>query len=101
MSGFRFGPELSGAGTTFRLWAPAARSVELVLGAPSRGKPVRMEPQPGGWHTLAVPDARAGTRYRFRIDGELDVPDPASAFQPEDVSGPSEVIDHAASRWLA
>ena len=44
---------------------------------------------------------KAGTRYKFRIDDEIDVPDPASAFQPEDVSGPSEVIDHAAYRWRA
>src|SRR5262249_19048457 len=51
--------------------------------------------------TVAVADARAGTRYRFRIDGELDVPDPASAFQPDDVDGPSEVIDHATYRWQA
>ncbi len=29
------------------------------------------------------------------------MPDPASAFQPEDVSGPSEVIDHASYRWRA
>ena len=29
------------------------------------------------------------------------MPDPASAFQPEDVFGPSEVIDHAAYRWRA
>ena len=42
---------------------------------------------------LTVPGARAGTRYRFRIDGEIEVPDPASRFQPDDVHGPSEVVD--------
>ena len=41
------------------------------------------------------PGVKAGARYKFRIDDEIDVPDPASAFQPDDVSGPSEVIDHA------
>jgi maltooligosyltrehalose trehalohydrolase len=44
---------------------------------------------------------RAGARYKFRIDDDIDVPDPASAFQPEDVSGPSEVIDHSAFNWRA
>ena len=44
-----------------------------------------------------VPGARAGTRYKFRIDGEIEVPDPASHFQPDDVHGPSEVIDHGLS----
>ena len=46
---------------------------------------------------LDVAGAEAGTRYKFRIDDEIDVPDPASHFQPDDVSGPSEVIDHALS----
>ena len=31
--------------------------------------------------------AGAATRYKFRIDGEIEVPDPASHFQPQDVSG--------------
>ncbi len=40
-----------------------------------------------------------GTRYCFEIDGEIDIPDPASRFQPDDVHGPSEVIDHAQYPW--
>jgi maltooligosyltrehalose trehalohydrolase len=44
---------------------------------------------------------KAGARYKFRIDDDIDVPDPASDFQPEDVFGPSEVIDHAAYPWRA
>ena len=39
-----------------------------------------------GWFSAESPGATAGTRYKFRIDDEIDVPDPASAFQPEDVS---------------
>jgi maltooligosyltrehalose trehalohydrolase len=96
MTNFHFGPDATSAGVQFRLWAPAAKQVELVL-----ERSLRMEHQEDGWHTLMVPGARAGTRYKFRIDGELDVPDPASAFQPEDVPGPSEVIDHAAYTWRA
>ena len=94
MTARRFGPVLSDADVTFRLWGPAARSVELLL-----DRPLAMSADAGGWHTITVPRARAGTRYKFRIDGELDVPDPASGFQPDDVDGPSEVIDHAAYRW--
>src|SRR5213596_1128615 len=48
-----------------------------------------------------APGAKAGARYKFRIDDEIDVPDPASAFQPDDVSGPSEVIDHSSYPWRA
>jgi len=48
----------------------------------------------GDWFELNVRDARPGTRYRFKIDGGIEIPDPASRFQPDDVDGPSEVIDH-------
>jgi malto-oligosyltrehalose trehalohydrolase len=84
-----FGPTIENGGVTFRLWAPAARRVELML---DRAR--AMEPHGEGWYTLHVPGAGAGTHYKFRIDGELEIPDPASHFQPEDVSGPSEVIAH-------
>jgi len=92
----QFGPRIEpDGGVTFRLWAPAARSVALLT---NRVTPMRRDDQ--GWYEVTLRDAKAGTRYRFRIDGELDVPDPASSFQPDDVSGPGEVIDHEFS-WLA
>ena len=47
------------------------------------------------------PQARPGTRYHYRIDDELNVPDPASSYQPDDVSGPSELVDHSQFRWKA
>ena len=53
----------------------------------------------GGWAELVTRDAPPGTRYRFRIDGDLLVPDPASRFQPVDVHGPSEVVDPLAHGW--
>lgn len=43
-------------------------------------------------------DPHVGTRYQFRINGDLIVPDPASRFQPDDVGDPSEVADTAALR---
>lgn len=84
----RFGPLLSERGVTFRLWAPGARTVSLVL-----DRQIAMARQ-GEWFTLHVPEAQPGTRYFFNIDGKLDIPDPGSHFQPDDVHGPSEVIDH-------
>src|SRR5690349_10145750 len=85
----RFGPSIENDGVAFRLWAPAARKVDLVF-----DQTVAMQPR-DGWFEAHVPGAGAGIRYRFEIDGELQIPDPASHFQPEDVIGPSEVIDHA------
>ena len=92
----QFGPKLTKDGVHFRLWAPAAKRVDLLL-----EKPHALMRGEDGWFFADIADAKAGTRYKFRIDDEIDVPDPASAFQPEDVFGPSEVIDHAAYPWRA
>ncbi len=91
-----FGASLTADGVSFRLWAPAAKRVDLLL-----DKPHPMQRGEDGWFSVDMLGAKAGTRYKFRIDDEIDVPDPASAFQPEDISGPSEVIDHASYRWRA
>jgi maltooligosyltrehalose trehalohydrolase len=92
----QFGARLTADGASFRLWAPAAKRVDLLL-----EKPQAMQRGEDGWFSADVPGAKAGARYKFRIDDEIDVPDPASAFQPDDVSGPSEVIDHASYPWRA
>ena len=92
---YQFGPRIGADGVTFRLWAPAADRVDLVL-----AEAHAMRRQGDGWYRLTVPEAGPSTHYRFRIDGELDVPDPASRYQPDDVHGPSEVIDEA-FEWQA
>lgn len=88
-----FGPLVSKDGVTFRLWSPAVHEAQLLLDSPHDMR------KNGEWFDVHVPQTKAGTRYRFRIDGEIDIPDPASHFQPDDISGPSQVIDHAAYRW--
>jgi maltooligosyltrehalose trehalohydrolase len=96
MSGRQFGARLEANGASFRLWAPKANHVEVQLDRPyplGRGE--------AGWFAGEIAGVKAGARYNFRIDDEIDVADPASAFQPEDVFGPSEVIDHSAYRWRA
>jgi malto-oligosyltrehalose trehalohydrolase len=93
-----FGARLLGDGSTrFRLWAPAARIVELWLDDLARAYPMTMNAE--GWAELTTSNAPAGTRYRFRIDHDALVPDPASRFQPDDVHGPSEVIDPRSHVW--
>ena len=96
MNGRQFGPCLADYGTRFRLWAPAANRVDVVL-----EQPHAMKRGEDGWFTADIAGVQAGTRYKFRIDDQIDVPDPASAFQPADVFGPSEVIDHHAYPWRA
>jgi maltooligosyltrehalose trehalohydrolase len=96
MNARQFGAKLTADGATFHLWAPAAKRVDLLL-----DKPLELARGGDGWFSAEIAGVKAGARYKFRIDGEIDVPDPASAFQPNDISGPSEVIDHGAYRWRA
>ncbi|HTH99234.1 MAG TPA: malto-oligosyltrehalose trehalohydrolase [Stellaceae bacterium] len=92
---YRFGPVVTPGGVCFRLWAPSVDAVSLVLDGQA---PRPMTRRPKGWFEVTAADARPGSRYRFRI-GDLDVPDPASRYQPEGIQGPSEVVDHDAYRW--
>jgi len=92
----RFGAKLTADGASFRLWAPAAKRVDLLL-----DQPYPLKGGEDGWYAATISGAKAGARYKFRIDDEIDVPDPASAFQPDDIFGPSELIDHSSYRWRA
>jgi 1,4-alpha-glucan branching enzyme/maltooligosyltrehalose trehalohydrolase len=95
-----FGAELTAKDTVrFRLWAPAAREVELCLESEQKVAFLTMVAQDDGWFELETKRATAGSLYRYRIDGGVQVPDPASRFQPQDVHGPSEVINPASFQW--
>ena len=70
----------------FHVWAPNAKSVDLVLGE----QRFALEPLADGyWQTDVAADARRG--YRYSIDGAVPVPDPRSRWQPEGVHGASHV----------
>ena len=95
-----FGAQLTADGAVrFRLWAPAARQVELVLYHGTGPQVITMPALDGGWFARDTDTAQAGTLYRYRIDGELEVADPASRSNPRGVHGPSEVIDPGEFDW--
>lgn len=78
----------------FVVWAPSANSVELHLpGTDSPDSYLSMAAQPRGYFSLSTEGVEPGTLYRYRIDGERELPDPASRFQPQGVHGPSQVVD--------
>jgi maltooligosyltrehalose trehalohydrolase len=82
------GAELVDEGVHFRVWAPAHQRVSVVID----GHASPLEREPGGYHSGLIRDARAGTRYKFRLaDG--DYPDPASRSQPDGPHGHSVVVD--------
>jgi maltooligosyltrehalose trehalohydrolase len=96
-----FGASLNEDGSVrFRLWAPKAQRVDLWLEDSSQdSSSIELKKQESGWFELNTNSATVGTRYRFQIDGDIKVPDPASRFQPSDVHAPSEVIDPQAFDW--
>jgi malto-oligosyltrehalose trehalohydrolase len=92
-----FGTEILTDGRVrFRLWAPSHPEIGLEL---DDAQPVPMQPADQGWHELVTDRAHPGTRYRFILPDGLRVPDPASRHQPDDVHGPSEVIDPSTHAW--
>ncbi|HMH50008.1 MAG TPA: malto-oligosyltrehalose trehalohydrolase [Candidatus Acidoferrum sp.] len=95
------GAELKAQGVSFRVWAPAAPSVDVILeSGPGSPAALALDPEGDGYFSAVVAGAGAGTRYRFRLGGaERGLPDPASRFQPEGPHGPSEVVDAAAFEW--
>jgi maltooligosyltrehalose trehalohydrolase len=95
-----FGAELiPGREVRFRLWAPAARRVELLLYGARGTRELELARLGDGWFGCATAAAAAGTRYRFRIDGAHEVADPAARRNPQGVHGPSEVVDPCAFTW--
>ncbi len=91
-------PQREKGTTSFRVWAPARRRVELVISRGAEIDRVPLEAQPQGYFSTELPVA-PGTRYRYRLDGSLERPDPCSRFQPEGPHGASEVIDARAYAW--
>lgn len=91
------GAELVDGGVHFRVWAPAHQAVRVVLDG-SRG--LDLDRDKDGYFSGLAADAHAGTRYRFRLDGERETfPDPASRYQPDGPHGDSVVIDARTFRW--
>lgn len=85
-------------GTHFRVWAPKRQRVDVVLyHDPEIVTP--LQPEENGYFSGLAPQARDGDRYRYRLDGDREFPDPVSRFQPEGPHGPSQVVDPARYQW--
>ncbi|WP_109480383.1 malto-oligosyltrehalose trehalohydrolase [Paraburkholderia sp. C35] len=98
-----FGAQLLGAAsakprTRFRLWAPSCAKVQVVIENGDASGVHDMSATGGGWFDTEI-SCGAGALYRYKLDDGLLIPDPASRFQPQDVHGPSEVIDPRAYKW--
>lgn len=101
---YPIGAELIGSDeTNFRLWAPKAQRVDLVLedsAAKNAKQQIHALKAEDGGYFSGTANVVAGARYRFRLNGEGNFyPDPASRFQPGGPHGPSCIVDPAQFRW--
>jgi maltooligosyltrehalose trehalohydrolase len=90
----------AGGGVHFRVWAPASRTAAVEFQAPDGTvqRIAALEPEPDGYFSGTIAEARVGLRYKIRLDRGA-FPDPASRFQPDGPHGPSQIVDPAAFTW--
>jgi maltooligosyltrehalose trehalohydrolase len=89
--------------THFRVWAPKAQRLAVILEQSSRPDAKRtfhpLIREAGGYFSGSV-EAGAGALYRFRVDeNEHFHPDPASRFQPGGPHDSSCVVDPMKFQW--
>jgi maltooligosyltrehalose trehalohydrolase len=82
--------------TTFRVWAPRCRTVEVVVDG---RRPEALRETEEGVFAHALGGVSDGARYRYRLDGTRYRPDPVSRLQPEGIHGPSAVVDPGRFTW--
>jgi maltooligosyltrehalose trehalohydrolase len=89
-SPMRLGGHRAGDGVAFLVWAPSADRLEVHL--VDSGEVLPLEREQGGYFSGYAPSVCENVRYLYRLDGNVDRPDPASRWQPEGVHGPSAVV---------
>src|SRR5271170_5500175 len=86
----------SSGGICFRVWAPIARTVDVVI--EKSGLRLSLERE-GGYFSACLTQAQVDDRYKLSLDGGEPFPDPASRYQPEGPHGPSQIVDPSAFVW--
>jgi maltooligosyltrehalose trehalohydrolase len=94
-----FGAIPTDDGFAFRVWAPGQKQLALVMERPDGSTVHPMGSAPDGTHSATVPGVTAGDRYRYRLDDDRVLPDPASRSQPDGVHGPSALVDPRGFPW--
>jgi maltooligosyltrehalose trehalohydrolase len=83
----------------WRVWAPRAKRVDLVLFDGGARRSLPMEAEPFGYFHRRESGIGDGQRYAYRLDNGPERPDPCSRWQPEGVHRPSAVLDPSRLRW--
>ncbi|MDP4174901.1 MAG: malto-oligosyltrehalose trehalohydrolase [Bacteroidota bacterium] len=82
----------------FVVWAPHANQMTLRIFSTNE-QTYKMNILPNGYWSVVVNNVAPDTTYYYLINNERERPDPASNFQPQDVHGPSQVVDHEKYKW--
>ncbi len=96
------GANVVAGGVQFRVWAPNATHVAVVVGGPSDiDAPARHElaAESAGYFGGVVDGMGAGARYRYSLDGGQPFPDPCSRSQPDGPHEASAVVDPSEFAW--
>src|SRR3954471_10472031 len=83
-------------GVHYRAWAPLHKTLRVVVNG---GREIGLARDEDGVFSGIDAEGKAGDLYQFKLPDGKTLPDPGTHFQPQDVHGPSEVIDHNAFRW--
>lgn len=85
----------------WRVWAPRACNVTLVLHGPPDGpkRTIVMQPERDGYFTHTEPHIAEGQVYSYRLDDGPERPDPASRWQPQGIHQPSAVVSLERFEW--
>src|SRR5690242_20345503 len=85
--------------THWRVWAPRAERLELVLLNGSQRRPQLMQREEQGFFHCLLPDVPEGQRYAYRLNNGPERPDPRSLWQPDGVHNPSAVVRPERFAW--
>jgi maltooligosyltrehalose trehalohydrolase len=79
------------------LWAPLIEKVVLAVAGSNQHIPLIKEEF--GYWSATSDKLKPGDLYKFVLDEEKELPDPASVAQPEGVHGPSLALDIKNYKW--
>src|SRR5689334_2131519 len=91
--GAQLAEESGQQGARFRVAAPGRSKLEVAIASANGYQFFPLVDEGDGNFSNFIAGIEAGARYKFRLDGDLIVPDPYTRYQPDDAHGDSQVID--------
>jgi maltooligosyltrehalose trehalohydrolase len=90
---------LAEGSVSWRVWAPLAQQVDLVLINDEQRRLRPMSREERGYFSFTEANIPTGQRYAYRLDSGPERPDPASRWQPDGVHHSSAVLKTEGFVW--